>query len=113
MNPKSLNFLGTPSPAHRQLQNQLAKTTWISQGSLVCRPLIRRLAGRKVKKGPYYLWTSKVKSKTVCLALSKTQYHILAQAIANQRRLEKTLQRMQTSTLLTVLKKVPGVTKRK
>lgn len=113
MNTKCLNLLGTPPPSYRRLQSQLAKTSWISQGSLLCRPLIRCVAGRIVKKGPYYLWTSKVKSKTVCLALSKAQYRVLAQAIANQRRVQKTLERMQASTLQLVLKKVPGVTKRK
>lgn len=80
---------------------------------MVCRPLIRRVAGREIKKGPYYLWTSKVKAKTVSLALSKAQYHLLAQAIANNPRLQKNLERMHALTLKTVLKKVPGVSKRK
>jgi hypothetical protein len=71
------------------------------------------VAGRKVNKGPYYLWTSKVKAKTLCVALSQAQYRALAQAIANNRKLQKTLQRMQTLTLKTVLKKLPGVRKRK
>ncbi len=105
--------LGPPPPAYQRLQSQLVQTSWICQGTLVCRPLIRRVAGRKVKKGPYYLWTSKLKAKTVCVALSKTQYHLLAQAIANNRRLHKTLERMHSLTLKTVLKSVPGVAKRK
>jgi len=66
-----------------------------------------------VKKGPYYLWTSKLKAKTVSLALSKAQYNLLKQAIANNRRLHKTLERMHALTLQTLLKNVPGVTKRK
>ena len=116
MNPThlpSLSDLGTPPPAYRHCQSRIGQTSWICQGTLVCRPLIRRVAGRKLIKGPYYLWTSKIKSKTVCLALSKAQYHLLAQAIINNRRLQRTLQSMQALTLKTILKKVPGVTKRK
>jgi hypothetical protein len=105
--------MGPPPPAYQRLQQQLAQTSWICQGTLVCRPLIRRVAGRKLKKGPYYLWTSKVNAKTVCVALSKGQYRLLARAIANNRRLHKTLEKMHQFTFKTVLEKVPGVAKRK
>ena len=59
------------------------------------------------------LWTSKVKGQTLCVALSKAQHHLLAKAIENNRRLQKTLERMQAFTLKTILKKVPGVRKLK
>lgn len=111
--PASLANLGTPPPAYQRLQDQLRQTSWVCQGTLVARPLRRRVAGRPVKTGPYYLWTCKVKGRTVCVALSKAQYQVLAEAIANHRRLQKTLQRMQALTLKTVLKTVPGVRKRK
>jgi hypothetical protein len=75
--------------------------------------LIRRQRGRWIKKGPYYLWTCKVKGRTVCVSLSKAQYQVLGQAIAGQRRLQKTLERMQALTLQRILKIVPGVKKRK
>lgn len=110
--PPSPDPLGTPPPAYQRYQRQIAQTSWICQGTLVARPLLRRVAGRQVSKGPYYLWTSKVKSKTVCLALSKAQYRLLAKAIAHNRRLQKTLERMQALTLKTVLQKIPGVRKR-
>ena len=109
----TLGDLGPPPPAYRQLQDQLHHPGWICHGTVVARPLLRRIRGRKVKKGPYYLWTSKVKGRTVCLALSKTQHRVLAQAIANNRRLQKTLERMQALTLKLVLRKLPGVRKRK
>jgi hypothetical protein len=80
---------------------------------LVCRPLLRQVGGRKVKKGPYYLWTCKVKGKTVCVALSRPQYQLLAQAIKNNRHAQNLLERMQALTLKTILRKVPGVRKRK
>ena len=108
-----LALLGTPPPAYRRLQHQLRRTAWICQGTVVARSLIRHIRGRTVKKGPYYLWTCKVKGRTVCLALAKAQYRALAQAIANHRRLQSTLEQMQTLTLKTILKKVPGVRKRK
>jgi len=111
--PLPLAELGTPAAAYQRLQSQLQQTGWICQGTLVCRPLIRRRQGRTVKKGPYYLWTSKVKGHTVCRALSNAQYRVLARAIDNNRRLQRTLQRMQALTLKIVLKKVPGVRKRK
>jgi hypothetical protein len=111
--PSALAHLGTPPPAYRDLQRQLRHTSWICQGTLVARPLIRRVAGRKVKKGPYYLWTCKVKGRTVCLALSKTQYRLLAQAIANHRRLHQILERMQAFSLKFILQNTPGVKKRK
>ena len=109
----TLAALGSPPPAYQQLQNQLRRVSWLCQGTVVSRPLIRRVRGRTVKKGPYYLWTCKVKGRTVCVALSKAQYHVLAQAIANHRRLQRTVERMQAFSLKTILKKVPGVNKRK
>jgi len=109
----TLAALGAPPPAYRHLRDQLGQTPWVCHGSVVSRPLIRRVRGRKVKKGPYYLWTCKVKGRTVCRALSKAQHEAVAQAIANHRRLQKTLERMQAFTLKTILKKVPGVRTRK
>ena len=108
-----LQELGPLPPGYQPLQAQLAHCSWICQGTLVCRPLWRRVQGQRVKKGPYYLWTSKVKGKTVCLALSRTQYRLLAQAIKNYRHVQKTLDRMQTLTMKTILRKVPGVQRRK
>ena len=111
--PSTLADLGTPPPAYQRLQDQLRRTSWICQGTVVSRPLVRRIRGRQVKKGPYYLWTCKVKGKTVCVALSKAQYQVLTQAVAGQRRLQQILGRMQTFTLKTILKKVQGVRRRK
>ena len=103
-----------PLPAASQrLQAQLTQSPWICQGSLVCRPLLRRVGRRKVRKGPYYLWTCKLKGNTVCVALSRAQYHLLALAIRNNRRTQKLLERIQALTLKTILRKVPGVRKRK
>lgn len=109
----TLADLGPLPPAYERLLDQLRTSTWICQGTVVARPLFRSVRGRRVKKGPYYLWTCKLKGRTVCVAISKAQYEVLAQAIENNRQLQKTLQRMQTLTLKTILKTVPGVQKRK
>ena len=111
--PPSLSPIGPPPPAYQQLGRQLAETGWICQGTVVCRSLIRQVAGQPVKKGPYYLCTCKVKGRTVCIALSHAQYELLGQAIVQQRRVQKTLEKMQAMTLNTILRKVPGVKKRK
>jgi hypothetical protein len=111
--PATLADLGTLPPTYQRLQDQLRQTSWACQGTVVSRPLIRRIRGRSVKKGPYHLWTCKVKGKTVCVALSKAQYQLLAQAIRNNRQLQRILQRMHTLTLKTILKTVPGVKKRR
>jgi hypothetical protein len=104
--------LGPWPAAYQQLRRQLGQTSWICQGTVVCRPLIRRVAGRRVKKGPYYLWTCKVDAQTQCVALSKAQYEAVAQAIENNRKLHRVVARMQAMTLKIVLQKVPGVKKR-
>jgi hypothetical protein len=54
-----------------------------------------------------------MKGKTVCLALSRPQYQLLAQAIKNNRHAQNLLERMQALTRKTILRKVPGVRKRK
>ena len=52
--PPTLSPIGSPPPAYQQLCQQLAETGWICQGTVVCRSLIRQVAGQPVKKGPYY-----------------------------------------------------------
>jgi len=108
-----LAHLGPAPPAFENLRRQLAETAWICQGTVVCRSLRRRVRGRLVQKGPYYLWTCKVQGRTICVALSPAQYVLLAQAIKNHRQLQKIVAQMQRLTLKTILKKVPGVKKRK
>ena len=111
--PATLAELGPVPPAYRSLQDQFGQTGWVCQGTVVARPLRRQVQGRSVKTGPYYLWTCKVKGRTVCVALSKAQYQVLGEAIANQRRLQRILGRMHALTLKTVLKNVQGVKRRK
>jgi len=105
--------LGPLPPTYQRLQARLSQIHWIAQGTVVCRPLVRWVRGRKVKRGPYYLWTCKVRGKTCCLALSQPQYLLLSRAIDQNRTVQKVLEQMQTITLKAILRKLPGVKKRR
>jgi hypothetical protein len=98
--------------AYRQGWATWVQPQWICHGSVACRPLFRKQQGRRVRYGPYYVWTSKERGKTVCLALSKPQYEALKEAIGNYRRLQKTLTRLQGITLKTILRTNSSVRKR-
>lgn len=113
MRAQLVETLGKPPPAYARLLGQLARAGWICQGTVVRRPLRRKVGGRWVDKGPYYLWTGKRQGKTVCYALSQDQYEATKQAIAANRRLLETIAKLQAKTLEQILQKLPGVQKRK
>jgi len=94
-----------PSPQYRQLQRQLAQVGYACQGSVFER--------RPGQQGSRYVWTRKVKAKTVTIALSQAQYHWLRQAVANQRQLERIIRQMQILSRQTLFETVPGVVRRK
>ena len=73
--------------AYAQLRRRLAKVGWISQGTVQDRG---PGAG-----GPCYQWTRKVKGKTITVALSPSEFDALAQAIANKRKLNGTIRKME------------------
>jgi virulence-associated protein VapD len=91
--------------AYRQLQRQLAQIGYLSQGSV-----FERIPGQQ---GSRYVWTRKVRAKTVTVALSQEQYQWLGQAVRNQRQLEKIMARMQTLSREVLFETVPGVVRRK
>ena len=105
--------LGVPPAAYAKLLARLARTGWFCQGTVVRRSLRRKVGGKWVQKGPYYLWTGKSHGKTVCYALSKEQYQAAKQAIAANRKAMALVSKLQTMTLQTILNKVTGVQKRK
>jgi hypothetical protein len=113
MRAHSLDALGTPPKAYARLVEQLTRTGWICQGTVVRRPLRRKVGGRWVNKGPYYLWTGKREGKTLCYALSQAQYEVAKQAIAANRRVLASVAKLQAKTLEQIRKKLPGVHKRK
>jgi hypothetical protein len=113
MRSRTMSALGPLPAAYAKLLAGLARLGWIGHGTVVCRPLRRKVGGQWVDKGPYYLWTCKRQGKTVCYALSKAQYQVAKEAIAANRCAMETVAKIQEMTLRQILKKVPGVTKRK
>jgi len=105
--------LGPPPAAYARRLAQLSSSGWICHGTLVCRPLRRRVNGRWVKKGPYYLWTGKRQGKTICYALSKAQYDVAKKAIAANRVVLRILAQLHAETLERIRTNLPGVLKRK
>jgi hypothetical protein len=90
---------------YRQLQRQLAHLGYVSQGSVFQRA--------KGQQGSRYVWTRKVRAKTVTVALSQEQYQWLRQAAGNQRKLDRIIERMQTLSRQILFDTIPGVVRRK
>jgi hypothetical protein len=104
--------LGDLPVRYKKPLTQLAQPGWISNGTVVCRPLRRKVNDRWVENGPYYLWTCKREGKTAGHALSKAQYQVAKKAIEANRRVMEVLAKLQTMTIQRILDKVPGVRKR-
>ena len=92
-------------PKYRELQRQLARLGYVSQGSV-----FERASGQQ---GSRYVWTRKVQAKTVTVALSEEQYHWLRQAVANQRKLDNIVAQLQILSRQILFQTVPGVVRRK
>ncbi|MBM4221737.1 MAG: hypothetical protein FJ170_07305 [Gammaproteobacteria bacterium] len=73
---------------YAQLRRDLARIGYISQGSVQ-----QRTVAASGRSG--YQWTRKVAGKTVSVALSPQQFVAMQQAVANERTVWKTLQRME------------------
>jgi hypothetical protein len=72
---------------HRLCQS-LARTGYLSQGSV-----LQRSVAASGRSG--YQWTRKVGQKTVSVALSRPQFEAMKRAVANERKLWKTVQEME------------------
>jgi hypothetical protein len=73
---------------YERLRQSLARTGYISQGSVVDRSRLR-----PPRSG--YQWTRKVRGKTVTVALTPAEFKAMAGAIANERRLTQTIRQME------------------
>jgi hypothetical protein len=73
---------------YRRLRQSLARIGYISQGSV-----LQRSVAASGRSG--YQWTRKVAQKTVSVSLSQPQFEVLKQAVANERKLWKTVQEME------------------
>ena len=91
---------------HRRLARTLAGIGFVSQGSVFARP--------KGAPGSRYQWTWKDSSqKTVSLTLSPDQFAWLRKAIANQRKVERILQKMRRLSQRIVVEHLPEPPRRK
>lgn len=73
---------------YERLRQSLARIGYISQGSV-----LQRSVDASGRSG--YQWTRKVAQKTVSVSLSAAQFAALQQAVVNERKLWKTLQKME------------------
>ena len=71
-----------------RLRQSLGRIGYISQGSVQ-----QRSVAASGRSG--YQWTRKVAQKTVTVSLSQPQYAAMRQAVANERKLWKTVQQME------------------
>jgi hypothetical protein len=85
----------------------------ICQGSVIKRNDVRQRGAKTKTYGPYYLWTRKLRGKTLSIALSQQQYSALKEAIANENKLNKTLAEMRALAEEIIFANTPGVKKRK
>jgi virulence-associated protein VapD len=92
-------------PEYRRLQRRLAAIGYLTQGSVFQR--------RPSQQGSRYVWTRKVRAKTVTVALSKEQYQWLRRAVANQQALERWVAQMQKLSRRILFETVAGVRRRK
>ena len=91
---------------YRRLCSSLAKTGYISQGSVLDRSRLR-----PPRSG--YQWTRKLARKTITVALSPQQFHSLNEAIQNRRKLQKTLLKMERLSRQILFKSLPDTRRRK
>jgi len=90
---------------YRRLAHQLADLGYLSQGSVLQRPASQQ--------GSRFIWTRKVRGKTVTVALSEEQFHWLRKAVANQRTLDRIVNQMRALSHEVLFSAVPGVPRRK
>ena len=91
---------------HRRLARTLAGIGFVSQGSVFARA--------KGAPGSRYQWTWKdSRQKTASLTLSADQFAWLRKAIANQRKVDRILQKMRRLSQRIVLEHLPEPPRRK
>ena len=103
---------GTPSALrplegeYQRLRQSLAHIGYISQGSVLDRSTLKLN-----RRG--YQWTRKVAGKTVTVSLSAEQFQSLKQAVENERKLWKTIQRMEKVSRQILFGILPAMRRRK
>jgi len=91
---------------YQRLRQSLAHIGYISQGSVLDRSTLK-----PHRSG--YQWTRKVAGKTVTVSLSAEQFQSLKQAVENERKLWKTIQRMEKVSRQILFGILPDTRRRK
>ena len=91
---------------YRRLSRSLARIGYISQGSVQ-----QRSVAASGRSG--YQWTRKVAQKTVSVALSQAQFEAMQEAVANERKLWKTIQAMERVSRRIIFASVSDTQRRK
>jgi hypothetical protein len=91
---------------YQRLRQSLAQIGYISQGSVLDRSTLKpRRSG--------YQWTRKVARKTITVSLSPEQFQSLKRAVDNERRLWKTIQKMEKVSRQILFGDLPDTRRRK
>ena len=91
---------------YRRLRQSLARTGYLSRGSVQ-----QRSVAASGRSG--YQWTRKVAQKTVSVALSQAQFEAMKEAVANERKLWKTIQEMERLSRRIIFASAPDTQRRK
>lgn len=91
---------------YQRLRQRLAGIGYISQGSVQ-----QRSVAASGRSG--YQWTRKVAQKTVSVALSQAQFQAMKEAVANERKLWKTVQAMERVSRRIIFASAPDTRRRK
>jgi len=91
---------GSLQRRYQRLCASLARTGYLSQGSVLDRSTLR-----PPRSG--YQWTRKLARKTITIALSPQQFQFLRQAIKNRRRLQETVAQMEKLTRQILFQTLP------
>jgi len=102
----SSDSLAALKAEYQRLRRSLVRTGYISQGSVQ-----QRSVAASGRSG--YQWTRKVAKKTVSVALSQAQFEALNEAVANERKLWKTVREMERVSRRIIFASVPDTTRRK
>ena len=98
---------------YQQLTRQLANLSWIANGNTFRRFLVRKIAGKNKKCGPYFILTRKQGGRTVTHALNQPQFKLYSQAIANHRLTDKILKQLRKLTVHYIQLSTPNLPSRK
>ena len=91
---------------YQRLRRNLARIGYISQGSV-----LQRTVADSGRSG--YQWTRKAAQKTVSVALSPEQYEAMKEAVANERKLWKTIKEMEQVSRRIIFASMPDTRRRK